>query len=145
LNKRFPFDTLLQRYWLPIIRGEIELVRKNPSGALILLQGASYELGSPGPPWAALYPAYVRGQAYLAAGQGKEAAAEFKKFLDHRSIVLNSLFGALAHLGLGRAYALQGDDANARAAYQNFFALWKDADPDIPILKQAKAEYAKLR
>ena len=145
LNKRFPFDTLLQRYWLPTIRGAIELVRKNPSGALTVLQGASYELGSAGPPWATLYPAYVRGQAYLAAGQGKEAGGEFKKFLDHRSIVLISPFGALAHLGLGRAYSLQGDDAKARTAYQDFFALWKDADPDIPILKQAKAEYAKLQ
>jgi tetratricopeptide (TPR) repeat protein len=91
-----------------------------------------------------LYPVYVRGEAYLAAHRGGEAAAEFQKILDHRGIVLNEPIGALAHLQLGRAYALQGDTAKARAAYQDFLTLWKDADPDIPILKQAKAEYAKL-
>lgn len=144
LNKRFPSDTLLQKYWLPTIRGAIDLARKNPSGALSALQGVSFELGSAGTPWA-LYPVYVRGQAYLAMRQGKEAAGEFQKFLDHRSIVLNSPLGALAHLGLGRAYVLQGDTRKARAAYQDFLALWKDADPDIPMLKQAKAEYAKLQ
>ena len=88
---------------------------------------------------------YVRGEAYLAAHQGKEAAAEFQKILDHRGIVLNEPIGALAHLQLGRAYALQGDTAKARAAYQDFLGLWKDADPDIAILEQAKAEYAKLQ
>ena len=93
--------------------------------------------------WTALYPVYVRGEAYLAAHQGKEAAAEFQKILDHRGIVLNGPIGALAHLQLGRAYALQGDTAKAKAAYQDFLTLWKDADPDIPILKEAKAEYAK--
>jgi tetratricopeptide (TPR) repeat protein len=87
----------------------------------------------------------VRGEAYLAAHQGNEAAAEFQKILDHRRIVLNSPIGALAHLQLGRAYALQGDTAKAKTAYQDFLTLWKDADPDIPILKQAKAEYAKLQ
>ena len=143
LNKRFPSDTLLQRYWLPTIRGAIELARKNPSQALEVLQSASYELGDVGL-WS-LSTVYVRGQAYLGTRQGKEAAAEFQKILDHRSIVLNSPLGALAHLGLGRAYVLSGDTAKARAAYQDFLALWKDADPDIPILKQAKAEYAKLQ
>src|ERR1700719_4410375 len=92
----------------------------------------------------ALYPVYVRGEAYLAAHQGSEAAAEFQKILDHRGIVLNEPIGALARLQLGRAYALQGDTAKARAAYQDFLTLWKGADPDIPILKEAKAEYAKL-
>jgi eukaryotic-like serine/threonine-protein kinase len=87
----------------------------------------------------------VRGRAYLAAQQGKEAAAEFQKVLDHRGIVLNSPEGALAHLQLGRAYGLQGDNIKTRTAYQDFLTLWKDADPDIPILKQAKAEYAKLQ
>jgi hypothetical protein len=87
----------------------------------------------------------VRGEAYLAAHRGSEAAAEFKKMLDHRGIVLNEPIAALAHLQLGRAYALQGDTPKSRAAYQDFLALWKDADPDIPILKQAKAEYAKLK
>ena len=144
MNKAFPSDTLLQRYWLPTIRGAIKLARKNPAGALGALQGVSYELGT-GPRMNALQPAYVLGQAYLGTRQGKEAAAEFQKFLDHRSIVLNSPLGALAHLQLGRAYLLQGDTAKARAAYQDFLALWKDADPDIPILKEAKAEYAKLQ
>jgi tetratricopeptide (TPR) repeat protein len=95
--------------------------------------------------WPSLYPVYVRGEAYLAAHQGREAAAEFQKILDHRGIVLNEPIGALAHLQLGRAYAMQGDTAKARAAYQSFLTLWKDADPDIPILKEAKAEYAKLQ
>jgi eukaryotic-like serine/threonine-protein kinase len=95
--------------------------------------------------WNALYPVYVRGEAYLDAHQGNEAAAEFQKILDHRGIVLNEPIGALAHLGLGRAYAMIGDTAKAKAAYQDFLALWKDADLDIPILKEAKAEYAKLK
>ena len=143
LNKRFPSDTMLQRYWLTTIRGAIQLARKNASGALGALQSVSYELGDYGP--GNLYPVYVRGEAYLGTGQGKEAAAEFQKILDHRSIVGNFWLGALAHLGLGRAYALQGDKAKVRGAYQDFLALWKDADPDIPILKQAKAEYARLQ
>jgi tetratricopeptide (TPR) repeat protein len=87
----------------------------------------------------------VRGKAFLAARQGSEAAAEFQKILDHRGIVFNEPIGALAHLQLGRAYAMQGDTAKAKGAYQDFLTLWKDADPDIPILKQAKAEYAKLK
>jgi eukaryotic-like serine/threonine-protein kinase len=95
--------------------------------------------------WTALYPVVVRGEAYLAAHQGSEAAAEFQKILDHRGIVVNEFIGALAHLQLGRAYAMAGDTAKAKSAYQDFFALWKDADPDIPILKEAKAEYAKLQ
>jgi hypothetical protein len=92
-----------------------------------------------------LYPVWIRGQAYLGTRQGKEAAGEFQKFLDHRFLVLNSPLGALAHLGIARAYVLQGDTPRARGAYQDFLALWKDADPDIPILKQAKAEYARLQ
>jgi predicted Zn-dependent protease len=95
--------------------------------------------------WPNLYPVYVRGEAYLAAHQGGKAAAEFQKILDHRGIVLNEPIGALVHLQLGRAYAMQGDTATARAAYQDFLALWKDADHDIPIFKEAKAEYAKLQ
>jgi eukaryotic-like serine/threonine-protein kinase len=95
--------------------------------------------------WNALYPVFVRGEAYLVAHQGSEAAAEFQKILDHRGIVLNLPIGALAHLQIGRAYALEGDTAKARAAYQDFLTLWKDADPDIPILIAAKAEYAKLK
>jgi hypothetical protein len=95
--------------------------------------------------WTALYPVFVRGKVYLAAHQGHEAAIEFQKILDHRGIVVNEPIGGLAHLQLGRAYALQGDRARAKGAYQDFLAHWKDADPDIPILKQAKAEYAKLQ
>ena len=94
--------------------------------------------------WNGLYPVYVRGEAYLAAHQAGQAAAEFQKILDHRGIVWNSPIGALAYLQLGRAYAMQGDVARARAAYQDFLTLWKDADPDIPIFQQAKAEHAKL-
>ncbi len=92
-----------------------------------------------------MFPAFVRGEAYLASRQGGKAAAEFQKILDHRGLVLNRPIGALAHLGLGRAYALQGDTVKAKAAYEDFLTLWKDADPDIPVLQQAKAEYAKLQ
>ena len=92
-----------------------------------------------------LYPVYVRGEAYLAAHQGAEAAAEFQKILDHRGIVANDPIGALAHLQLGRALVLAGDKAKAKTAYQDFLTLWKDADPDIPILRQAKAEYSRLQ
>jgi eukaryotic-like serine/threonine-protein kinase len=149
LAKQFPLDTVVNGYWLPTIRAGIEINRHNPAKAIEILQAAApYELGSP-PPSAEvgglLYPVYVRGQAYLLLNKGSEAATEFQKFLDHRGIVVNCPLGELAHLGLARAYALQGDSAKARAAYQDFFALWKDADPDIPILQQAKAEYAKLK
>jgi hypothetical protein len=92
-----------------------------------------------------LYPVFVRAEAYLSAQQGPAAAAEFQKILDHRGLLWNCATGALAHLGLARAYAMQGNTAKAKAAYQDFFALWKDADPDIPILKEAKAEFAKLQ
>jgi tetratricopeptide (TPR) repeat protein len=102
-----------------------------------------YELGDVG--HGSLYPVYVRGQAYLAAHEGSKAAIEFQKILDHRGVVLNFPIGALAHLEIGRAYAMQGDTAKAKAAYQDFLTLWKDADPDIPILTAAKAEYAKLK
>ena len=144
LNRKFPSDTLLQRYWLPTIRASIELARKNPSKALDALQTISYEFALVGHPADNLYPVYVRGQAYLGADQGKEAAAEFQKIIDHRGIVLNGRIGALAHLQLGRAYALQGDNTKARAAYEDFLTLWKDADHDIPILIAAKSEYLKF-
>ncbi|MGA8312474.1 MAG: hypothetical protein WB755_20755, partial [Terriglobales bacterium] len=111
-----------------------------------LLKAASaYELGQPDPLGGSLYPVYLRGEAYLKAGEGQQAAAEFQKLIDHRSIVQNFVLGALAHLQLGRAKAVSGDKEGASAAYQDFFTLWKNADPDIPILKQAKAEYAKLQ
>jgi DNA-binding winged helix-turn-helix (wHTH) protein/tetratricopeptide (TPR) repeat protein len=147
-NERFPENTVVQFNYLPTLRARLALSHANPQQALDTLEvAASYELGLPALwfyNWPNLYPVYVRGEAYLAAHRGGEAAAEFQKILDHRGIVLNEPIGALAHLQLGRAYALQGDTAKARAAYQDFLTLWKDADPDIPILKQAKAEYAKL-
>jgi len=143
-----PLDSLIQGYWLPAVRASLELNHGNEQRAIEFLQPASaYELGET-PPFnsiGTLYPAYIRGQAQLMAHNGSAAATEFQKFLDHRGIVLNFPLGALAHLQLGRAYAMSGDTAKARTAYQDFFALWKDTDPDIPILKEAKAEYAKLR
>jgi len=132
-------------YWLPTAKAAIELSGGNVAPSLELLQAvAPYELGGP-PPLGNLYPAYLRGQAYLVAHQGREAAAEFQKLLDHRGIVGNFPPGALAHLQIGRAYAMAGDTAKAKAAYQDFLTLWKDADPDTPILKEAKEEYAKLQ
>jgi len=147
LNKEFPQNTIVQGYWLPAIRAAIELNAKNTTKAVELLKTAApYELGTCEPfPFGMMYPVYLRGQGYLVARQGKEAAAEFQKMIDHRGIVLNFPLGALARLGLARAYVLQGDTAKARSAYQDFLTLWKDANPDIPILKQAKAEYAKLQ
>jgi eukaryotic-like serine/threonine-protein kinase len=149
LDKSSPEDTLLQLNYLPALRAKVALLHSNPRQALDILRVASpCELGLPAVGsynWPNLYPVYVRGEAYLAAHQGSEAAAEFQKILDHRGIVLNEPIGALAHLQLGRAYAMQGDTAKSRAAYQDFLTLWKDADPDIPIFKQAKAEYARLQ
>jgi tetratricopeptide (TPR) repeat protein len=146
LGKSYPSQTVLKVYWLPTIRAAIEVNAGNPAQALVFLEAAApYELGSPPQlQVGTLYPAYVRGQAYLAAHNSNAAAAEFQKLLDHPGIVLNFPLGALAHLGMARAYAMSGDTAKAKTAYQDFFALWKDADPDIPILKEAKAEYAKL-
>ncbi|MGD0510029.1 MAG: hypothetical protein ABSA27_19680, partial [Terriglobales bacterium] len=158
LNKRFPLDTQMQSLWLPAIKAQLALNRKNPSDAIRDLQPAlSIEFGTIRfvNNVSCLYPTYIRGQAYLAAGQGKESASEFQKILDHSGIVWNCWTGALAHLGVARANVLQsrtsqGADADAArvralAAYKDFLTLWKDADPDIPILKQAKAEYAKLQ
>jgi eukaryotic-like serine/threonine-protein kinase len=148
LQKRFPFHTVVQSYWLPTIRARIALVNQQPQQAIDILQAAlPVELGeslsTQGPP--CLYPVYVRAEAYLAGGHGSAAAAEFQKLIDHRGITWSCTTGALARLGLGRAYALAGDKTKAHAAYQDFLALWKDADPEIPILKQAKAEYEKLQ
>jgi len=142
LDKTFPLDTLVQRYWLPTIRAAVALQRKDPNRAIELLKVASpIELGDT----ANLLPVYLRGEAYLMLHDGSRAAAEFQKFIDHRGVVMNFPWGALAHLGLARAYAMQGDTTKAKIAYQDFLTLWKDADPDIPILKEAKAEYAKLQ
>jgi hypothetical protein len=158
LGKRFPLDTQIQSLWLPAIQAQLALDKKNPTAALNTLQAASaIELGQIQfvANISCLYPTYVRGEAYLAAGQGSPAAAEFQRILDHSGIVWNCWTGALAHLGMARANALEsrisqgadGDAARVRAlaAYKDFLTLWKDADPDLPILKEAKAEYAKLQ
>jgi hypothetical protein len=144
LEKSYPTNTLLKLYWLPTIRAAIELNRGNSSRAIVDLEvAAPYELGIAGMSISSVYPAYLRGQAHLLAHNGAAAAAEFQKLLDHKGIVLNFVTGALVHLQIARAHAMAGDTANAKAAYQNFLTLWKDADPDIPILIEAKAEYAK--
>ncbi len=144
LNQEFPQDTLMQHYTLPTVRAAMEL-EANPAKAVEILMATSpYELASGGS-LNYLYPVYVRGEAYLKAGEGKEAAAEFRKILDHRGVMLNFVTGALAHLQLGRALAMSGDKEAARKSYQDFLTLWKDADPDVPVLVQAKAEYQKLQ
>ncbi len=147
LNRTFPLDTLVQNYWLPTIRAGVALGRKDPNRAIELLKVAStVELGEPMSALTVfLCPVYLRGEGYLMLHDGNAAAGEFQKFIDHRGIVVDFPWGALARLGLARAYDLQGDTVKAKAAYQDFLALWKDADPDIPILIAAKAEYAKLK
>jgi DNA-binding winged helix-turn-helix (wHTH) protein len=149
LAKRFPEDTIMQLNYLPTLRAKLAICRSNPQQALeVLAIAGPYELGLPAYGfynWPNLYPVYVRGEAHLAAHHGGEAAAEFQKILNHRGVVLNEPISALAHLQLGRAYTMSGDTSRAKTAYQDFLTLWKDADPDIPILKQAKAEYAKLQ
>jgi hypothetical protein len=142
LAKRFPSDTLVNFIWLPTIRAAIEIGRKNPAKAVEYLQTTlPYDLSF----LVELYPAYLRGVAYLKLRRGSEAAAEFQKLFDHRGLVGYQQQGALADLGIARAYVLQGEKAKARAAYNDFFALWKNADPDIPILIAAKSEYSKLQ
>ena len=158
LGKRFPLNTQVQVLWLPAIYAQLALSGKDAASALNKLRPAALlELGETpfGDNISCLFPVYVRGEAYLAAGQGKESAAEFQKILDHSGIVWNCWTGALAHLGVARANAFQartsqGADADAArvralVAYKEFLTLWKDADPDVPILKEAKAEYAKLQ
>ena len=152
LNGDFPLSTVVQSYWLPAINAAIAMNRGNASKAIEALQAAApYDLGNPPPGLWGLYPVYLRGQAHLQAHEGSAAAAaEFQKILDHRGLVQNSATLSLAHLGLARAYALDAakDPSvrdKARAAYQDFFALWKDADADLPVLKEARAEYAKLQ
>ncbi|HUJ82393.1 MAG TPA: tetratricopeptide repeat protein [Candidatus Acidoferrales bacterium] len=154
LNNRFLEATLVRFYHLPAIHAALELQQSDPKRAIESLGiAASYELAYANYVLP-MMPVYMRGEAYLAAHQGMEAAPEFQKILDHpglvgkvpmSNLVGNAPIGALAHLGLARGYALAGDTAKARAAYQDFLALWKDADPDIPVFKQAKSEYAKLR
>jgi serine/threonine protein kinase/tetratricopeptide (TPR) repeat protein len=150
LESSFPEDTSVKFNYLPSLRAFLALNRDDPAKAIELLQVAvPYELGQPRSTqtgfFGALYPVYARGQAYLAAHQGAEAALEFQKLLDHPGITVGDPIGVLAHLQLGRAYAMQGDAARASAAYQDFLTLWNDADRDIPVLKQAKAEYARLQ
>jgi serine/threonine protein kinase/tetratricopeptide (TPR) repeat protein len=159
LNQRYPLGTHMQWVWIPAIQANLELNRKDPARAITRLEKASPPIEYAQSPFinqlSCLYPSYARGQAYLAAGQGKEAAVEFQKILDHSGMVWNCWTGALAHLGVARANALQarnstGADADlartrALADYKDFLTLWKAADPDIPVYKQAKAEYAKLQ
>jgi eukaryotic-like serine/threonine-protein kinase len=147
LAKSYPSQTVLKVYWLPTVKAAIELSINNSEQALVFLEAAApYELGTPPQlQLGTLYPAYIRSQAHLMAHNGGAAVTEFQKFLDHRGVTINFPMGALAHLQLARAYMMSGDTAKAKTAWQDFFALWKDADPDIPILKQAQAEYAKLQ
>ncbi len=148
LARRFQEDTIVKVSYLPTIRALLELCHNNFSRAIEATRAAApYELGYPSQVEysQALYLNYVRGGAYLRLRRANEAAVEFQKILDHPGIVQNEPIGALAHLQLGHAYAMQGDTAKARAAYQDFLTLWKDADPDIPILKEAKTEYSKLQ
>jgi serine/threonine protein kinase len=141
LTKNYPTNTLLKFYWLPVIQAAVELSNGHSSEAIVALEGAApYELTQRGN----LQPAYERGQAFLQSHNGTAAVVEFQKLLDQRGIVQNAVTGALAHLQIGRAYALAGDTAKAKEGYQEFFDLWKDADPGIPILKQARAEYEKV-
>ena len=144
LNQEFPLDTIIQTYWLPTIHASIALQRNDPQAAIkSLAKAEAYELGNQG--FGILYPVYVRGLAYLVAKQGEQAAAEFRKILTHRGIAKNSPIAALSQLQLARALAMAGDNAVARKSYQDFLAEWKNADPDISLLQQAKVEYAKLQ
>jgi serine/threonine protein kinase/Tfp pilus assembly protein PilF len=145
-QRQAPLDNVFVNYWLPTVNAAIEIDRKNPAKAIEFLEGVLYESGQGGDVEYGVmyYPAYVRGQAYLQLHQGAEAATEFHKLIDHPSMLANNPLFVLAHLGLARALEMQGQRDKAREAYQEFFNLWKDADPDIPILQQAKAEYAKF-
>jgi len=144
LGQRFPSDTLLNAVDLPTIRAAAELSRGNAGEALRLLQATQAFDLSKGESATGLFAPYLRGQAYLRAGDGKAAQAEFQKVLDHRGLAMGRPHRALSMLGLARAHALTGNFSASRMAYQDFLALWKDADPDIPVLQQARAEYARL-
>ena len=146
LDRESPLDTMIQSYWLPTIRGAVELSRGHGQKAIDLLQPTvNYELGQPSQfQCGTMFPAYVRGLAYLSDGRGQEAAVEFQKLLDHRGLLINFPLGALARLQHARAWATVGDKGAARKNYDDFFALWKGADADLPILKEAKTTYARL-
>jgi tetratricopeptide (TPR) repeat protein len=150
MEKRFPEDTAVRFSYLPVLRARLALDNGSSARAIEALHAAvPYELGAPSSAvhalYGALYPIYVRGEAYLAQGRGGEAVTEFQTILDHPGVVGSDPIGALAHLQLGRAYALSQDKTKAKSCYEDFLTLWKDADPDIPVLDQAKAEYAKLQ
>lgn len=147
LDRAWPLGTYVQKYWLPTIRAEIDLRRKNPAKAIEDLGAPTLlEFSNPGAiATAPLYPIYVRGQAFLAAGDGQKAVAEFKKLIDNPGVLTNCPLGSLVHLQIARAYQLATDSADARREYQIFLNRWKDADPGLLILKQAKAEYARLQ
>jgi hypothetical protein len=149
LEQRFPDDTVVRFNYLPTLHAQLDLNSPGDGAKAIkaLAAASPYELGVPGNStfWTNLYPVHVRGEAFLAAHQGAQAAAEFQKIVDWRGVVASEPIGALAHLGLARAYALAGDSKKSRSAYDAFFALWKDADPDIPVLQQAKGEYARIQ
>ncbi len=141
LAQDFPADTQIQGYWLPAIRATISLQRNDPLQAVEILQTTNaLELAFPD-----MLTAYIRGKAFLSLHDGKRAATEYEKFTKHWGLVRNSPYGALARLGLARAYALEGDTPKARNAYQSFLTLWKDGDTDTPLLKQARMEYASMR
>jgi eukaryotic-like serine/threonine-protein kinase len=149
LQKSFPSDTLMAGYWLPCIRASIALSRSDPSSAKeYLTRTATYELAATPPPFSsggALYPAYLRGQVYLASHRWDDAASEFQKILAHRGLIWNFPLAALAHLQLARAYAGSGNANMAAVSYEAFLDIWRDADPDVPMLQAAKAEYAKIK
>jgi len=148
LSKRFPLHTLVQSYWLPVIEAQNALANKDSATAIEKLRAVTSPLDLSVPSnsyYSCLFPIYLRGEAALAAGQGGAAAAEFQKVIDHRGLVWNCSTGTLARLELGRAYVMAGDKAKAKSAYQDFLTLWKDADSDIPVLKDAKAEFARLQ
>jgi ATP/maltotriose-dependent transcriptional regulator MalT len=147
LSSHFPEDTIVQFNYVPTIRAAAVLQSHNAAKALeALVPSVPYELGSPAQTVSfALYLVYLRGEAYVGAHQGASALAEFQKIIDHYGVVGNEPISSLAHLGLARAYVLSGDATKAKIAYQDFLALWKDADPNIPILTQARVEYAKLQ
>jgi eukaryotic-like serine/threonine-protein kinase len=145
LNREFPDNRWLQLVFTPMSQGVQELQQNHPAETVKTLEALrSYELGNGGPNGTGFDVNYVRGLAYLRLQDGGKAAAEFQKILDHQGVAANSYEFFLAHLNLGRAYVLQGDKAKARTAYQDFFAAWRDADPGVPVLLQAKTEYAKL-
>jgi hypothetical protein len=147
LAKRYPLHSLVLSYWLPTIQAQLALTAKDSAGAIAQLRNAAdveYGLVVSNANTSCLYSINLRGEAYLASGQ-EGAVAEFQKIIDHSGLVSNCVTGALAHLELGRAYAAAGDKAKARAAYQDFLTLWKDADAEVPVLKEAKAEFAKLQ